>query len=69
MLEGAPVVLARDGQVYRDVLRRELVSRADFDKAMREAGLHGHVDEIRIALLETNGRITILTATNRQCGG
>lgn len=59
LLEGAPVVLARNGHVYRDVLRRELVSRDDFAKAMREAGC-SDVDRIHLALLETNGHITIL---------
>jgi len=52
-------VLVRNGEVFRDVLRRELVSRADFDKAMREAGLF-EPDQIRLAVLETNGHITII---------
>ena len=60
LLEGAPVVLARNGHVYRDVLRRELVSRDDFAKAMREAGV-SDVGRIHLALLETNGHITLLT--------
>ena len=60
MIEGSPVLLARDGKIYRDVLRRELISRADFDKALREAGC-AEVDEIRSAVLETNGHITIDT--------
>ncbi|MDI9238316.1 DUF421 domain-containing protein [Lysobacter sp. LF1] len=59
LLEGAPVVLARNGHIYRDVLRRELVSRDDFAKSMREAGC-SEVDRIHLALLETNGHITIL---------
>lgn len=60
MIEGSPVLLARDGKIYRDVLRREFISRADFDKALREAGCT-EVDEIRSAVLETNGHITIDT--------
>ncbi|WP_408951963.1 DUF421 domain-containing protein [Lysobacter sp. Hz 25] len=59
VLEGVPVVLARDGHVFRDVLRRELVSRADFDKAMRENDC-AQIDDIAVAMLETNGHITIL---------
>lgn len=59
VLEGEPVVLARNGHIYRDVLRRELVSRDDFSKAMREAGC-SDVDRVHLALLETNGHITIL---------
>jgi uncharacterized membrane protein YcaP (DUF421 family) len=59
-VEGEPVELARDGHVFRDVLKRELVSRADFDKAMRESGC-GELDHIHKAILETNGHITIIT--------
>ncbi|RDZ26356.1 DUF421 domain-containing protein [Lysobacter silvisoli] len=58
-LEGVPVVLARDGHVFHEVLRRELVSRADFHKAMRENDC-ADVDHIALAMLETNGHITLL---------
>lgn len=63
-VEGAPVMLARNGKVFRDVLRRELVSRADFDKAMREAGC-SDIDDIQLAVLETNGHITLVTRQQR----
>lgn len=58
-IEGSPVLLARNGKIYRDVLRKELISRADFDKALREAGCT-EVDDIHSAVLETNGHITII---------
>lgn len=61
VVEGRAVVLARDGQVFREVLRRELVSNADFHEAMREAGCN-EIEKIRLATLETNGRISILLA-------
>jgi uncharacterized membrane protein YcaP (DUF421 family) len=60
LVEGVPVLLARDGKVYKDVLRRELISRADFDKAMRESGVED-IEDIRMAVLETNGHITLVT--------
>ncbi|KMM75084.1 membrane protein [Xanthomonas sp. NCPPB 1128] len=60
LIEGEPVVLARDGHVFRQVLRRELVSHADFEAAMRQQGCQG-IDDVRLALLETNGHITILS--------
>jgi uncharacterized membrane protein YcaP (DUF421 family) len=63
LVEGVPVLLARDGKVYKDVLRRELISRADFDKAMREAGVED-LEDIRMAVLETNGHITLVTRTS-----
>jgi uncharacterized membrane protein YcaP (DUF421 family) len=59
MVEGRAVVLARDGQVFREVLRRELVSNADFHEAMREAGCN-EIERVRLATLETDGRISIL---------
>lgn len=58
-VEGSPVLLARDGQVYRDVLRRELISHEDFEKAMREAGCLDMAD-IQLAVLENNGHITLV---------
>lgn len=59
MIEGSPVLLARDGTVYKNVLRKELISRADFDRALREAGCIS-IDDIQSAVLETNGHITIV---------
>jgi uncharacterized membrane protein YcaP (DUF421 family) len=58
-VEGAPVLLARDGQVFRDVLRRELISKEDFERTMREAGCLD-VADIRLAVLETDGHITLI---------
>jgi uncharacterized membrane protein YcaP (DUF421 family) len=63
LIEGSPVLLARDGTVYKNVLRKELISRADFDRALREAGCTA-IDDIQSAVLETNGHITIV-AKNR----
>jgi len=59
LVEGSPVLLARDGTVYREVLRRELISKEDFEKAMREEGIDD-VGAIQMAVLETNGHITII---------
>ncbi len=63
LIEGEAVVLARDGKVFRDVLRQQLVSNADFREAMRETGCD-NVERIRIATLETNGRISIVLSEN-----
>jgi uncharacterized membrane protein YcaP (DUF421 family) len=51
-------VLARDGKVFQDVLRRQLVSESDFRKAMRQSGCERE-ENIKLAILETNGHITI----------
>ncbi|HET6397740.1 MAG TPA: YetF domain-containing protein [Pseudoxanthomonas sp.] len=58
-IEGEPVVLARDGQVFWRVLRRENVSRADFDSAKRSAECSDDA-QIEIAVLETSGQITVI---------
>lgn len=59
VVEGVPVVLARDGQLFRSVLRRELVSEQDFNEALRQNGQMTLTD-VRIALLETNGSISVV---------
>ena len=59
LVEGVPVVLARDGKCYSEVLRRELVSHDDFEEALRNCGVR-HLDEVEIALLETNGKISVV---------
>ncbi len=66
MVEGSAVELARDGHVFQAMLRKQLVSNDDFEKAMREAGC-ANVADIHRAILETNGRITIETR-NGTCG-
>ena len=59
LIEGVPVVLARDGQLFRSVLRREMVSEDDFDEALRQNG-EMTLTDVRIALLETNGMISVV---------
>lgn len=59
IIEGVPVVLARNGKVYREVLRRELVSQEDFEEALRTSGLRG-LEEVEVALLETNSKISVV---------
>jgi uncharacterized membrane protein YcaP (DUF421 family) len=59
LIEGEPVVLARDGKLFPKVLRRELVSQNDFDEALRQNNQLA-LDEVEIALLETDGRISVV---------
>lgn len=59
VLEGAPVLLAEGGRIFEDQLRRQNVSRADFDEAMREARCPSP-SEIQYALLENDGRILVM---------
>ena len=59
VVEGEPVVLARNGTLFDAVLRRELVSRDDFKEALRMNGL-SDVADVELALLETNGTISVV---------
>lgn len=65
VIEGVPKVLARNGTVYEDVLRHELVSLDDFHQAMRMNNI-ADPDDIALALLETNGSISVVP---REAGG
>jgi uncharacterized membrane protein YcaP (DUF421 family) len=59
VIAGEPVLLAHDGVVYHAILKRENISPADFDEAMREAEC-ADIADVQLALLETNGRISVI---------
>lgn len=58
MLEGNPVLIGRDGVIYRDVLKRERVPEADVEKALR--GADCALEDMRMAILESDGNINIM---------
>ena len=60
VVEGRPVLLARSGELYRDVLRKQSLSEKEFDMAMRAQGIND-VAQVELAMLETSGDITIVT--------
>ena len=64
LVEGRPSVLAADGKVDRAMLRRQLVSDADFVNAMHLAGCASEKD-IRKAILQPNGHIMIQTTDGK----
>ena len=59
LVEGVPVILARDGKVFEHVLRKQLVSFADFHKALRMHDIVD-IDDVALALLENNGTISVV---------
>lgn len=59
LVEGEPVLIARDGKLLASVLKRELVTPTDFDAALRQQGCLD-ISEVEMALLEINGHITIV---------
>jgi uncharacterized membrane protein YcaP (DUF421 family) len=60
LVEGTPVLVARDGRIFEDALARQNVSVGDFREAMRSHGVPRD-EEIRFAFLETNGEITVVS--------
>jgi uncharacterized membrane protein YcaP (DUF421 family) len=60
ILEGEPILLIADGRVIERNLRRE---RLTHEEIRAEARLQriGSLDDVRYAVLETNGKISFLT--------
>ncbi len=61
LLEGAQIVLARDGRVDPARLKKESISHADLNEALRQQSLD-HVGHARLISLEPSGKITVLKA-------
>ena len=59
LVEGVPVLLAHKGTVFDQVLKRENLSREDFDEALRQAE-NGKPEDIDYAMLEPNGKISFV---------
>jgi uncharacterized membrane protein YcaP (DUF421 family) len=60
VLEGEPVVLIADGRVLQRNLRRERITLEELGAEARLAQI-GSLDDVRYALLETNGKVSFLT--------
>lgn len=58
LLEGKPVLVGRDGVIFKDVLKREHVPQTDLEEALRAADCE--LEDMRMAILESNGEINIL---------
>ena len=56
--EGTPVLVGRDGVIFRDVLRRQHVGVGELEKALRENDCA--LEEMHCAFLETDGNFSIL---------
>ena len=59
LVEGKGSVIARNGQVLDDQLRRHDMSEAAFRRALRVKGLHDLGDVVE-ARLEANGKVSVL---------
>ncbi len=59
LIEGQPLVLIHNGKCFHKILAQENISRQDLDRAIREAGL-SELQNVKLAILETNGAISII---------
>jgi uncharacterized membrane protein YcaP (DUF421 family) len=58
VVQGNPVLVGRDGVIYKDVLKRERVPVADLEKALRAADCD--LEQMRMAILEADGNINVM---------
>ena len=61
VLDGEPLVLVQDGEIIERNLRRERITVGELLAEARQQQV-ASVDQIRFAVLETNGRISIIPA-------
>lgn len=57
-----PIVLVQDGKPVEPALRVEHMPLGEVLEAARQQGLE-HLDDIRLAILEPSGKISIIRAT------
>lgn len=67
LVEGRPDILVRNGQVDRRMLRRADMNIDDLQEAMREHDVVA-MEDVRLALLEKDGSITILKRKRKDEG-
>ncbi|HVX33106.1 MAG TPA: YetF domain-containing protein [Solirubrobacterales bacterium] len=60
ILNGEPIVLVEDGELIEANLRRQRLTREEIGAEARLEGISS-LDDVRWAILETNGRISFVT--------
>ena len=61
ILEGEPILLVSDGRILERALRRQRMTVEELRAEARQQSI-ASFDEIRFAVLETNGKISFLSA-------
>lgn len=59
MLDGEPRVIVRNGEIVKENLRRDRLTRAEILSEMRLAGI-GHLSEVEWAILEPRGKMSFI---------
>ena len=60
LIEDVPLVIVEDGKLLQDRMRRERVSEDEVMEAARELQGLERLEQVRYAILERNGHITII---------
>lgn len=60
LIQGEPVILIHSGRVVEANLKRVQITMAELEATVREHGVDG-IDEVNLAILETDGNISILS--------
>lgn len=64
LIEGTPTVLVEDGGFVQPHLHKEGLERDEVEMVIREHGL-GSVTDVKLAVLETDGAISIVPMTSK----
>lgn len=64
IIEGRPVILIHDGHIYADAMRRVQMTRHELEASLRANGCAGP-EEVRFAVLENNGHVTVICREKR----
>lgn len=59
VIQGIPAVLINDGEVIEENMRIERMPYSDLWEAARQQGI-GDLDEVKLAVLETNGLVSFI---------
>ena len=59
IIEGHPQVLAHNGKLFEEVMRRAKLTRHELNAALRQAGCTC-VEDVQCAILENNGSISVI---------
>jgi uncharacterized membrane protein YcaP (DUF421 family) len=65
VIEGEPVILVHNGKILHKNMRKEKVTTNELEAALRANGLE-NVNGVRIAMLETDGNINVITSDNQK---
>ena len=60
LLDGTPILIIEDGQLHRDRMQKERIDEADILSSARELQGVERLDQIKYAVVEESGHITVI---------